>query len=139
MLKTIKRTKQMRLDELIKYVWENSISDKEFKSETNPHVIVYVTQDNNVLDNGYSIGENDLFPVEIEEEITEDTEFESVLTVLRDKFGLTSISYNTNLTTSIKKTIKNFEETNYKPLSVYALIDDKLELIYKVEDNNREE
>ena len=139
MLKTIKRTKQMRLNELIKYVWENSISDKEFKSETNPHVIVYVTQDNNVLDNGYSIGENDLFPVEIEEEITEDTEFESVLTVLRDKFGLTSISYNTNLTTSIKKTIKNFEETNYKPLSIYALIDDKLELIYKVEDNNREE
>lgn len=139
MLKTIKRTKQMRLDELIKYVWENSISDKEFKSETNPHVIVYVTQDNNVLDNGYSIGENDLFPVEIEEEITEDTEFENVLTVLRDKFGLTSISYNTNLTTSIKKTIKNFEETNYKPLSVYALIDDKLELIHEVKDNNREE
>ena len=139
MLKTIKRTKQMRLDELIKYVWENSISDKEFKSETNPHVIVYVTQDNNVLDNGYSIGENDLFPVEIEEEITEDTEFESVLTVLRDNFGLTSISHNTSLTTSIKKTIENFEKTNYKPLSVYALIDDKLELIYKVEDNNREE
>ena len=108
MLKTIKRTKQMRLDELIKYVWENSISDKEFKSETNPHVIVYVTQDNNVLDNGYSIGENDLFPVEIEEEITENTEFESVITVLRDKFGLTSISYNTNLTTSIKKNYKEF-------------------------------
>lgn len=138
MLKTMKKTKYMRLDELIKYVWENSISDKEFKSETNPHIIVYVTQDNNVLDNGYSIGENDLFPVEIEEEITEDTKFENIVGVMEDNFGLTSIGYSTSLTTSIKKFRESFERMDYKALSIYALIGDKLEIIYE-EGNNGEE
>ena len=142
MLKTITKVKEMKLDELIKYIRENKKT--LFKNRVG---ITFSTKNNNevtfyqhgelTLDNW--ISSVDLFTVEIEEEITEDTEFESVLTVLRDKFGLTSISYNTNLTTSIKKTIKNFEETNYKPLSVYALIDGKLELIYEVKDNNREE
>ena len=32
MLKTIKTTKQMRLDELIKYIFDNGIEDKVFHS-----------------------------------------------------------------------------------------------------------
>lgn len=122
MLKTIKRTKQMRLDELIKYVWENSISDKEFKSETNPHVIVYVTQDNNVLYNGYSIGENDLFTIEVEEEITEDTEFEFLVEVYKkgkEYFATGYYNYELN------------DVIDYDTELIYALVNGKLELIYK--------
>ena len=136
MLKTIKKNVQMRLDELIKYVWDNDIENKIYRSD-NGQIVKFLKDGR--FESGWDFGSEDLFLVEIEEEITEDTEFESVVTVLRDKFGLPCISYNTNLTTSIKKTIENFEETNYKPLSVYALIGDELELIYKVEDNNREE
>ena len=140
MLKTIKRTEQMRLDELIKYVRENKKTlfknrvEITFSAKNNNEVTFY-QHGELTLDNW--ISSVDLFEVEIEEEITEDTEFESVVTVLRDKFGLICMGYNNNLTTSIKKTIENFEETNYKPLSVYALIDGKLELIYEVKDNNR--
>lgn len=142
MLKTITKTVHMRLDELIKYVRENKKTLFKNRVEItfstkNSNEVTFYQHGELTLDNW--ISSVDLFTVEIEEEIDEDTKFESVLTVLRDNFGLTSISHNTSLTTSIKKTIENFEKTNYKPLSVYALIDDKLELIYKVEDNNREE
>ena len=130
MLKTIKRTKQMRLDELIKYVWENSISNKEFKSETSPHVIVTATPLNNVINNGFAIEKNDLFTVEIEEEITEDTEFEFLVEVYKkgkEYFATGYYNYELN------------DVIDYDTELIYALIDGKLELIYEMKDNNREE
>ena len=138
MLKTIKRTKQMRLDELIRYVWDNL--DDLFNGYG--ALLFYSRDDKGVTfdeaglvecDDG--VDKDDLFEVEIEEKITEDTEFESAVTVLRDKFGLISIGYNNGLTTSIKKTIENFEKMNYKPLSIYALIDGKLEFIWEADND----
>lgn len=38
MLKTIKKNVQMRLDELIKYVWDNDIKDKTFCSSIKAHI-----------------------------------------------------------------------------------------------------
>lgn len=149
MLKTIKRTKQLKLDELIKYCRDNGIKNKSFytvKKEDiglNEHgklirVPKEVKFDNNgrIILWGY-LDLEELFEIEVKEKITKDTEFESTVTVLRNKFGLNCISYNNNLTTNIKKTIENFEKKDYKPLSIYALIDDKLELIWKAQDNER--
>ena len=130
MLKTIKRTKYLNLHELIKYVWENDVTDKDFKSETSPHVIVTATPLNNVINNGFAIEKNDLFTVEIEEEITEDTEFEFLVEVYKkgkEYFATGYYNYELN------------DVIDYDTELIYALIDGKLELIYEVKDNNREE
>ena len=88
MLKTIKRTKQMRLDELIKYVRQNkkTLFEKHvkisFKTKDNKIVIF---ANNGDFVTGYCINIDDLFEVEIEEEITEDTEFEKCVVIFKDK------------------------------------------------------
>lgn len=128
MIKRITKTKQMRLDELIKYVWDN---DGSLFEET--ETIRFFTEDNKRVtfdDTGYFETYNwfdpeDLFPVETEEEITEDTEFEQGVVVLK---------YGTIITFSKS----NFEYLKQKyagqQFKIYALIDGELELIYKGEN-----
>lgn len=121
MLKTIKTTKYLNLHELIKYVWENDVTDKDFKSETSPHVIVTATQLNNVINNGFAIEKNDLFTVEIEEEITEDTELDCVISV--DSDGYTFKTFNT--------TIDYLNSTYSDLVQILANIDGKYRTIWE--------
>ena len=128
MLKTIKTTKELRLDELIKYVWENDGS--LFKKHK---AIMFYTKDSKSVtfdDTGHYESNNwfdpeDLFTVEIEEEITEDTEFEKCVVIFKNKTIRTPVENNI-------KFIKEFYE-NIK--SVYALIDGKLELIWEADND----
>lgn len=130
MLKTIKTTKQLRLDELIKYVRENKKT--LFKNRVE---ITFSTKNNNevtfyqhgelTLDNW--ISSVDLFEVEIEEEITEDTEFEKCVVIFKDK---------STINTPVENNIKSIKEFYKNIKSVYALIDGKLELIWEAEDND---
>ena len=133
MLKTITKTVQIRLDELIKYVRENKKT--LFKNRVE---ITFSTKNNNevtfyqhgelTLDNW--ISSDDLFEVEVEKPITEDTFFEQCVIVFKDKSTIsTPLEHNIKF---IKKYYKNIKY-------IYALIDGKLELIYEVKDNNREE
>ena len=125
MLKTIKTTKYLNLHELIKYVWENDVTDKDFKSETSPHVIVTATQLNNVINNGFAIEKNDLFTVEIEEEITEDTELDCVISV--DSDGYTSKTFNTTI---------DYLNSIYSDLvQILANIDGKYRTIWERDDH----
>ena len=82
MLKTIKTTKQMRLDELIKYVWDNGITNTTFKS--NYSAIVRINEHGDVR-TPYMIHRNDLFTVEIEEPITKVTSLEKAVYVHENK------------------------------------------------------
>ena len=128
MLKTITKVKEMKLDELIKYVRENKKT--LFKNRVG---IMFSTKNNNevtfyqhgelTLDNW--ISSVDLFTVEIEEEITEDTEFEKCVVIFKNKTIHTPVENNI-------KFIKEFYE-NIK--SVYALIDGKLELIWEADND----
>ena len=128
MLKTIKTTKQLRLDELIKYVWENDVTGKDFKSETSPHVIVSATQHNNVINNGFAVEKNDLFKVEIEEEIKRDTKIDRLVEVYSKGSQLNVINHTRN---SINEILSEEEKYEVKTLTIYALIDGKLELIWE--------
>ena len=129
MLKTIKKNVHMRLDELIKYVRENTKTlfknrvEITFSTKNNNEVIFY-QHGELTLDNW--ISSVDLFEVEIEEEITEDTEFEKCVVIFKDKTIRTPVENNI-------KIIKEFYE-NIK--SVYALIGGELELIWEAEDND---
>ena len=71
----------------------------------------------------------DLFEVEIEEEITEDTEFGLLVEISKDgKKHLSFTHYNFRLNQVIDCDTK----------LIYALIDGKLELIWEAQDNNGE-
>ena len=116
MLKTITKTKQMRLDELIKYGFENNIKNKVYRSDNGKSVR---------FDSGWDIGSEDLFTVEVEEEITEDTEFEKFVVIFKNKTISTPLERNIKF---IKKYYENIK-------SVYALIDGKLELIWEADND----
>ena len=120
----------MRLDELIKYVRQNkkTLFEKHvtisFKTKDNKGVIF---ADNGNFVTGGCINIDDLFEVEIEEEITEDTEFEKCVVIFKDKSTIsTPLEHNIKF---IKKYYKNIK-------LIYALIDGKLELIWEAEDND---
>lgn len=82
MIKTIKVKKEMNFTELMGYILENDIRDREFTSRGNDYEF-------SVCEDGifefycanYNIGET--YEVEVEEEITEDTEFENLVEVTK--------------------------------------------------------
>lgn len=108
MLKTIKTVKKLRLDELIKYVWDNDIYDECYFSnrETNVCFIekgeqVYIQQEGQLEK---VINKEELFEVEVKEEVTEDTEFDLLIEVY--EFGksneVESVTYEDTCISSVK-------------------------------------
>ena len=120
MLKTIKTTKQMRLDELIKYVWDNSVNEKRVFLGNHGQRVVF---DNvgGFYPSGYAYSPDSTFTVEIEEPITEDTEFDCILEIR--KGSLTHIRR--------RKTIK--ENLTEETERFYALINGHLELVWEAD------
>ena len=121
MIKTIKVKKQMRLDELIKYAWDNQlnkifVSDKGLKNIG----ITIDSIDLRCLDNGI-VSRHDTFTVEVEEEITEDTVFQTL--VAADSEGDACMMY--------QGTIDEIQDSI--TTEIYANINGKLQLIWEVE------
>lgn len=118
----------MKLDELIKYVWENhEIFFKEYRKETfftkDYRSSVTFYKDGSFATNT-CIDSDDIFQVEIEEEITEDTEFELLVGVyFYDDVG------RYNVSTFYNKSIDDVKDS--EALYIYALINEKLELIWE--------
>ena len=127
MLKTIKIKKQMRLDELIKYVWDN---DNLFKGEGQICFEVdgqkeqgFVCFENNMgasFSTSRYIELDETFTVEIEEPITEDTVFDNLIEVTKNDNALHY--YRTNISDVA---------TNRSSKRFYALISGKLELVWE--------
>ena len=128
MLKTITKTKQMRLDELIKYVWEDdgSLFEKQskitFRTEGGDKGVFF--EENGSFENLNWFDPEDLFLVEIEEEITEETVFDRLVELYRDAHD------------EQFRTVNYFNENiNYvkdiDTVFIYALIDNKLEIIWE--------
>lgn len=128
MLKNIKRTKQMRLDELIKYAFENNVKNKRYISNNGKDVMFF--GNGSLAATYWNIGSEDLFPVEIEEEITEDTEFDTLVELffMDGEFCTITHLYNS---------INGVEDDS--TIFIFALIDDKLELIWEDQDNERKQ
>ena len=126
MLKTIKKKKEVRIDELFKYITMNAyklLDDKEvytFKSKYGTEVII--DEKGKVTLSFMRYTTEDLFTIEVEEEITEDTEFELLVDLFYDK-GL----YKT--VTRLNSSINRIRDSN--TVSIYALISGKLELIWE--------
>lgn len=127
MLKTIKTTKYLNLHELIKYVWENHekifehTSLRTFESNNNATVLFTNTGHFETTHTHYP---SDIFPVEIEEEITEETVFDRLVELYRDAHDkkFRTVNY-------FKENINYVKDDD--TVFIYALIDNKLELIWE--------
>lgn len=125
MIKTVKVKKQMRLDELIKYVWDNN---EIFKGRTHIKFIsnsrcTVIFDNSGYFETNYGHDVDDTFTVELEEEITEDAVFEDITVVCKiNSRDETGHFYNSTL-----KDIKKAENL----LSAYIPINGKLELVWE--------
>ena len=133
MIKTVKVKKQMRLDELIRYVRENHIGGEHYKRyfsdckmyllRINGYKLGYFLKDKTVgLQSGKypNMPLDTTFTVEVEEEITEDTKFMWLVEASDRRVW-------TQSNASIGDVVD--EETN----EIRALINGKLQLIWEAE------
>lgn len=127
MVKTIKVNKRMRLDELIKYAWENNIKNKLYYSDSGQ--IVKFLGDGN-YESGWDFGYHDSFSVKIDEEITEDTEFEELYTMMSFK---SVYSHDAKTIKEVKESFDTSGDLEFLH-QIYAMVDGKLQLIYEREE-----
>ena len=132
MLKTIKIKKQMRLDELIKYVWDN---DNLFKGEGQICFEVdgqkeqgFVCFENNMgasFSTSRYIELDETFTVEVEEEIDYGTVFEEVYRVTKEGY----------VTSDKNKSIDSCLDWKDYQVQIFAMLDGRLQLIWEEDVN----
>lgn len=131
MIKTIKVKKQFNLHELIKHVWDNTLSGVYYKSDCQTFELRFdafgrLGEVKGLLRN---IEKQNTFTVEVEEEITELTRFDRAIALsLSAQGGIQLFSHDyENLTLG-----KILNSNNHRKLhQVYAMINGKLELIWE--------
>lgn len=123
MLKTVKVKKQMRLDELVKYIFDNDIEDQSYTTSETEHFgqgKVRTSVPGGITLTGY-IKKDTTFIVEMEELITKDTVFQDV--VIIDLNGINPLPPNKYYSIrGIRRDYPTLKE-------IHALINGKLELI----------
>lgn len=123
MIKTVKVKKQLNLHELIKYVWDNEYKNREYYSKDG---ILVDFMNRGDLSTDFFVSKDEVFTVEVEEPITEDTVFEDITVVCKiNSRDETGHFYNSTLK-DIKKA-KNL-------LSAYIPLGGKLQLIWEAEN-----
>ena len=124
MMKTVKVKKQMRLDDLTKYIRDNRVREKTFRTDEHGNALsntLKVDEDGLIETYFPNMHINNSFTVEVEEPITEDTEFDCILEIR--KGSLTHIRR--------RKTIK--ENLTEETERFYALINGHLELVWEAD------
>ncbi|EGQ2900047.1 hypothetical protein I0566_001425 [Staphylococcus pseudintermedius] len=122
-----KTKKEMNLHELIQWAWENDVKGKTFKSNRGKKVKFYSIGGFNVME---PIWGHDIFNVEVEEEITEETEIPVLVELFMS--GLDEIIH-TYHRTSIGEAIGEVHKgAEALPTAFYMLNDDMtMTLIWK--------
>ena len=122
MIKTIKVKKQLRLDELIKYAFDNDVKDTRFES-SNGSVIYFDEQGGFTLGEIFSVKKKSTFTVEVEEEIDYDAIFEEVYRVTKE--GVVTSDKN--------KSIDSCLDWKDYQVQIFAMLDGRLQLIWEAE------
>ena len=120
MIKTIKVKKEMNFRELMEYILENDIRDRGFRCSIDDHV--FRVCEEGIFEfycENYDMGES--YEVEVEEEITEDTEFKMMIEI----FG------KSNAVCHYDMSVRNVKDGTTE--RVYALIDGELKLVWECE------
>ncbi len=81
----IKQKKQLNLPQLIEWGFENDVTNKEYVcNEHKAKSVIFNLSGWTEFSDEFSYNPHDTFTVEVEEEITEDTEFKSIIEVTTD-------------------------------------------------------
>jgi len=111
-MKTIKRERQVRLDELLKYVWDKGITDE-----------IFFTTGRSIRVNDFGcftglaqITKSDLFTITEEVEIDEDTKLDLV-EIYEISFGSTDVAIISK--SSINEILKNDQDGSMKTKFIY--------------------
>ncbi|EJM2435073.1 hypothetical protein NN664_000971 [Staphylococcus pseudintermedius] len=123
----IKKKVKMNLHELIQWAWENDVKGKTFKSNRGKKVKFYSIGGFNVLE---PIWGHDIFTVEAEEEITEETEIPVLVELFVSGYGqIIHTYYRTSIRETIGEVVKGVDAL---PKAFYILNDDMtMTLIWK--------
>ena len=128
MNKTIKIKKEMNFIELMEYILENDIRDREFRCSIDDHV--FRVCEEGIFEfycENYGMGET--YEIEVEETITEDTEFDTLVKIFDDEtFNETATIYRHG--TSIR------EVKGSRTKKIYALIDGELHLVWECDSDD---
>ena len=118
----IKTKKTMKLPQLIEWAWENGLKGEIFSIDQNEESGIYIaTNSDFMLNSADFIRITDTFTVEVEEEITEDTEFKTLIEVTEIQNVFTHINTSIN-------------EINHDTVvEIHALINGRLNLIWTCE------
>ena len=123
MIKTVKVKKKLRLDELIKYVWDNHLYPETFKSNFNDLAHFDKVGKYQLIEQR-GINKATKFTVEVEEEIDYDTVFEEVYRVTKEG----------KVTSDKNKSIGECLDWKDYQVQIFAMLDGKLELIWEAKD-----
>lgn len=125
MLKTIKVKKQLRLDDLLKEVWDEGLPARVIVSDKGMKEITIMPNgiDCNYINNGI-ITREDTFTVEVEEEFSRDTVFNRVA-IINSYGNLDIYDYK-----SINAALKG-DGADCFAIKIYAFIGNSLELIWE--------
>ena len=122
MIKTIKVKKEMNFRELMEYIIQNDIRDREFTSRGNEYS--FSVCEGGIFDFycvNYNMGET--YEIEVEETITEDTVFECVVINTEELvYSFRHIS------------IKESRHKLPKAIEIFARVDGKLQKIWEREN-----
>lgn len=122
MIKTIRTSKKLNLPELINHVWGNKLFPSSWRSEDSPSDGLTVQFFEDGMFRSYN-GFHDYDTFTVEEEITEDTEFDTLI----ETYGKSSaVCY-------YYRSIKDVRHETTK--KIYALIDGDLKLVWERGDN----
>ena len=125
MIKTIKVKKQLRLDELIKYIRDNRVREKTFRTDEHGNALsnaLKVDEDGLIETYFPNMHLNNSFTVEVEEEINNTTIFKSVVGVLNN---------DEIMLTNMHTTIEGIQDRYGSMKGIYAVIDGKLQLVWE--------
>ena len=116
----IKRNVEMTLPELIEWAWENEVSDKAFYSNLDGGSVYFDKIQNLSIEHEIAI--NETFTVEIEEEITKETEIPKIVSINRNNLNEVNINFNCSIRQFLDRSDYNYYILND---------DDTMTLIWK--------
>ena len=133
MIKTIKVKKQLRLDELIKHVWDDRLFPRDYKVDGKIGESRYVSfNGGGMLRAHFGYHENDVFTVEVEEKITEETKLLNAVAYVWDE-----ITYQYFYMTGFNQSIKEMKESLSKNQTLYEVlmpVENKTMLVWEREE-----
>lgn len=78
-MKTIKRERQVRLDELLKHVWDGEIIGEKFYDQENN--VLFIDKEDGEISQADHTCKNDLFTITEEVEVDEDTKLRNTISI----------------------------------------------------------